>query len=68
MNELVFRSEKGNPVTNSLLVAEKFGKRHSDILISIEGLINQTPKYQAECNFALSTYTDTCKVMFSIHL
>ncbi|HBG40952.1 MAG TPA: hypothetical protein DDW85_06020 [Porphyromonadaceae bacterium] len=59
MNELVFKSEKGTPVTNSLLVAEKFGKRHSDVLRAIEGVILQTPIYQSERNFALSEYVDS---------
>lgn len=39
MNELVFKSDKGNPVTTSLLVAEKFGKNHRDVLASIDELI-----------------------------
>ena len=38
MNELVFKSEKGNPITTSLLIAEKFGKRHADVLRAIGNL------------------------------
>jgi Rha family phage regulatory protein len=38
MNELVVRSHTGEPVTNSLLVAEKFGKQHKDVLESIRNL------------------------------
>lgn len=38
MNELVFTSKKGSPVTSSLLVAEKFEKRHADVLRAIDGL------------------------------
>jgi anti-repressor protein len=38
MNNLVTISEKGNPVTTSLLVAEKFGKRHADVLRAIKEL------------------------------
>ena len=38
MKELVFRSEKGNPVTTSLLVAEKFEKNHRDVLETIRNL------------------------------
>jgi anti-repressor protein len=38
MEELVFKSEKGTPVTTSLLVAEKFGKRHADVLRDIRNL------------------------------
>jgi Rha family phage regulatory protein len=38
MEELVFKSEKGTPVTNSLLVAQKFGKRNADVLRDIRNL------------------------------
>lgn len=38
MNELVFKSEKGNPVTTALLVAGKFEKRHADVLRAIDNL------------------------------
>lgn len=38
MKELVFKSEKGNPVTTSLLVAEKFEKNHRDVLETIRNL------------------------------
>lgn len=35
MNNLVFKNKKNQPVTNSLLVAEKFEKEHKHILDSI---------------------------------
>jgi Rha family phage regulatory protein len=38
MGDLVFKSEKGTPVTNSLLVAQKFGKRHDSVLRDIDNL------------------------------
>ena len=38
MENLVFKSNDGQPVTNSLLVAEKFEKRHSDVLEAIRNL------------------------------
>lgn len=38
MDELVFKSEKGNPVTTSLIVAEKFKKNHKDVLRAIRNL------------------------------
>ena len=38
MNELVFKGENGQAVTNSLLVAEKFGKEHRNVIQAIEGL------------------------------
>lgn len=38
MNELVFRNSNGMPMTNSLLVAETFGKQHKNVLRDIESL------------------------------
>jgi anti-repressor protein len=38
-NELVIRGHTGEPVTNSLLVAEKFGRRHKYVLESIKNLM-----------------------------
>lgn len=38
MNDLVFKSEKGSVVTNSLLVAEKFGKEHKHVMECIRKL------------------------------
>jgi phage regulator Rha-like protein len=35
MEELVFKSAKGNPVTTSLLVAIKFGKEHKNVIAAI---------------------------------
>ena len=40
MEELVFTSEKGNSVTTSKLVADKFGKQHKHVLESIRELIS----------------------------
>ena len=39
--ELVFKTEKGNPATNSLLVAEKFEMQHKNVLQSIRNLTAQ---------------------------
>lgn len=38
---LVFKSEKGTSITNSLLVAEKFGKEHKNVIQNIENLVAQ---------------------------
>ena len=38
MNDLVFNSDSGNPVTTSKLVAEKFNKNHYDVLKAIRNL------------------------------
>lgn len=40
MNSMVFKGSGNQVLTNSLLVAEKFGKRHSDVIHSIEKLIH----------------------------
>ena len=40
-SELVFKSEKGTSITNSLLVAEKFGKEHKNVIQNIENLVAQ---------------------------
>ncbi|MDR1221437.1 MAG: phage antirepressor KilAC domain-containing protein [Tannerella sp.] len=58
MEELVFKSEKGTPVTTSLLVAEKFGRLHKNVLQAIDNVIAQTPENQSRLNFAPSEYTD----------
>lgn len=55
MNELVFRSDKGNPVTTSLLVAEKFEKNHRDVLESIDELIRGVAEKSADL-FYETTY------------
>ena len=41
MTEIVYRSQKGTPITSSLLVAEKFEKDHKNILRDIENLAAQ---------------------------
>ena len=39
MNKLVILSERGNPITNSLLVAEKFEKEHKNVIQAIQNLV-----------------------------
>lgn len=53
MNELVFTSGKGNPITNSLLVPETFGKQHKNVLQTIENLMaeNSAAKFFLETTF-----------------
>ncbi|MFW5436329.1 Rha family transcriptional regulator [Paenibacillus apiarius] len=53
MNQLVF-IENGKTVTDSLMVAEVFGKRHADVIRSIEGL--ECSEEFGKRNFALSSY------------
>lgn len=57
MNELVFRSDKGNPVTTSLLVAEKFEKEHFNVIRDIENLKKDVLNFEGM--FFESTYSDS---------
>jgi Rha family phage regulatory protein len=54
MEELVFKSAKGNPVTTSLLVAEILEKNHKELLRDISNLLCSDDFRQR--NFALSSY------------
>ncbi|MDQ4709370.1 phage regulatory protein/antirepressor Ant [Bacillus subtilis] len=56
MNQLVF-IEGNQAVTDSLTVAEVFGKRHADVIKSVETL--NCSKDFAERNFSLSEYQDS---------
>lgn len=55
MNQIVF-IEGNQAVTDSLTVAEVFGKRHADVIKSIETL--NCSKEFTERNFSLSDYQD----------
>lgn len=39
MNEIILKEENGKVLASSREVAEKFGKRHSDVIRSIKNLI-----------------------------
>ena len=57
MNELVFKGENNQVLTNSLLVAEKFGKSHKHVMQSIKDLITSAEK--SANLFVESEYPDT---------
>ena len=57
MENLVYKTQKGNSVTNSLLVAEKFSKEHKHVLESIRLLMRSAEK--AANFFAIINYTDS---------
>lgn len=44
MNEIVLKEENGKVLANSREVAEKFGKRHSDVIRSIKTLLKMTQR------------------------
>ena len=56
MNELVFKGENGQAVTNSLLVAEKFGKEHRNVIQAIRAIIEGVAQFSADPLFAETTY------------
>jgi phage regulator Rha-like protein len=51
MNELVYRKEN-QVLTNSKLVAMKFGKRHSDVIRVIEDVFPKLSENEQKRNFA----------------
>lgn len=54
MDTLVLTNRQGKDITTSLIIAEVFEKRHSDILRDIENL--SCSQEFRERNFALSSY------------
>lgn len=48
----------GRPATTSLDVAKFFGKRHDNVVRSIQDLISNCPKEFTALNFEVSEYTD----------
>jgi anti-repressor protein len=52
MKELVFKGESNQVLTNSLLVAEKFGKEHSDVLKAVDSLMCKMSENQCKGYFA----------------
>jgi Rha family phage regulatory protein len=58
--EALFLSTDGQPLTTSRAVAERFGKRHCDVLTAIKNLLAACPDPTfAERNFAFSKYQVT---------
>lgn len=56
MKELVFKGESNQVLTNSLLVAEKFGKNHKHVLDSIRELMKGCAEKSANPMFVESMY------------
>jgi Rha family phage regulatory protein len=55
-NEIVFRGEDGQALTNSLLVAEKFGKEHKHVLDAIRRLMGTAENSAVVEMFSESSY------------
>lgn len=57
MDNLVFKTDRNDVLTNSLLVAHKFGKRHDNVIRAIDNLIKmEGPKLRGL--YQSSTYVD----------
>lgn len=57
MNDIVFQGSEGQPLTNSVLVAGTFEKRHDDVIKKIKSLLNDSPQKCGQF-FVSSTYID----------
>lgn len=61
MTDLVFKCQNDQVLTNSLLVAEKFGKRHADVVRAIENSLtkgSESTNAKLRSSFVLSNYID----------
>ena len=57
MNEIVYRGESNQPLTNSKLVAEVFGKPHKVVLVAIRNILEGSAQNCAVLEmFSESTY------------
>lgn len=56
MKELVFKGESNQVLTNSLLVAEKFGKEHRNVIQSIRELLKGAADFSAHPMYVESVY------------
>lgn len=62
MTDLVFKGQNDQVLTNSLLVAEKFGKRHADVIRSIDNILNTENELlnaKMRLAFVSTTYEDS---------
>lgn len=62
MKDLVFKGQNDQVLTNSLLVAETFGKRHANVIRDIEKLLHtedETLNSKLSLAFVLSSYNDS---------
>lgn len=58
MTDLVFKGRNGQVLTNSLLVAEKFGKEHKHVLDAIRELIQGCAETSADPMFVETIYVN----------
>lgn len=60
MQPSVFVTEKGNPATDSRRVAEKFGKRHSDVLRAAREIVKHLTEDEAQRKIASGAVFHAC--------
>ncbi len=58
ITQVVYKTEKGTPVTDSLKVAQVFGKEHRNVLKSIRNLLGSAQNLAHQNWFYQSTYQD----------
>lgn len=57
--DIVYRDENGQPMTNSYLVAETFGKNHFHVVRDIENLLVDLKSVDNQCNPKLDSVTQS---------
>lgn len=58
-NDAVYKTEKGTPVTDSLKVAQVFGRQHKNVIRSIRDIMASANLLANRQTFCESTYIDT---------
>lgn len=58
LQQVVYKTEKGTPVTNSVKVAEVFGKMHKNVLKSIRNILGSAQNLAHKTWFHQVTYID----------
>lgn len=56
MTELVFQGQNNQALTNSLLVAEKFGKNHSDVVRAVDNLLEKANSSDFQCDAKMDVH------------
>jgi anti-repressor protein len=59
MSELVFKTDKGTPITTSLLVAQKFEKEHKHIMRDIKEIMSKRSAQNWAHFYQSTTYVDS---------
>lgn len=57
MNDLVFMQD-GQALTDSLIIADHYGKEHFNVMAAVRGVIDDLPELEGELTFQLASYVD----------